>query len=64
MTTAATAELAGVHFRTVEREIRRGNLHAEKHGGVWIIEQAEAERWAGQFQKYAEQRQRYLPKAP
>lgn len=38
---------------TVEREIRRGNLQAEKIGRTWVIEQAEAERWLTQFQPYA-----------
>lgn len=38
---------------TVEREIARGNLAAEKIGRTWVIEQAEADRWAAQFQPYA-----------
>ena len=38
---------------TVEREIKRGNLQGRKLGGVWIIEDTEAERWAAQFRPYA-----------
>jgi hypothetical protein len=38
---------------TVEREIRRGNLVAEKIGRTWVVEQAEAERWAASFRPYA-----------
>lgn len=45
---------------TVEREIRRGNLAAEKAGGRWMIDQAEAERWAASYVPYREQRERYL----
>ena len=41
---------------TVEREIRRGNLKAEKAGGRWLIEPAEAERWAKSFVPHAWQR--------
>lgn len=43
---------------TVEREIRRGNLTAEKIGGRWFIEPGEAERWAQAFRPYREQRER------
>jgi hypothetical protein len=38
---------------TVEREIGRGNLKAEKVGGRWVIDPAEAERWAVQFRPYS-----------
>ena len=41
---------------TVEREIRRGNLTAEKAGGRWLIEPGEAERWAKGFVAYRAQR--------
>lgn len=39
--------------QTVEREIERGNLTAEKVGRTWVIQQAEADRWAAQFRPYA-----------
>ena len=38
---------------TVEREIRRENLKARKVGRTWVIDVAEAERWASQFRPYA-----------
>jgi hypothetical protein len=38
---------------TVEREIRRGNLAAEKIGRTWVVAQAEADRWAAQYRPYA-----------
>jgi len=38
---------------TVEREIGRGNLKAEMVGGRWVIDPAEAERWAAQFRPYS-----------
>jgi predicted GIY-YIG superfamily endonuclease len=38
---------------TVEREIKRHNLVAEKHGGTWVIEATEARRWAAQFKLHA-----------
>jgi hypothetical protein len=41
---------------TVEREIRRGYLAAEKAGGRWLIERDEAERWAAGFVAYRTQR--------
>jgi excisionase family DNA binding protein len=41
---------------TVEREIRRGNLEAEKVGGRWLIEPDKAERWAKEFVRYRTQR--------
>jgi hypothetical protein len=46
------AALGAVNVRTILREIDRGNLTAEKHGG-WVIERPEAERWLAQFRKYA-----------
>jgi hypothetical protein len=36
----------------VEREIRRGNLNAEKISRLWVIDPAEAQRWADSFQPY------------
>jgi hypothetical protein len=45
------AGIAGVHARTVLREITRGNLTAEKHGG-WVIALTEAKRWLARFRKY------------
>lgn len=53
LSTAQVAELAHTTRHTVEREIHRGNLAAEKIGRTWVIEQAEAERWAAQFTPYA-----------
>lgn len=44
---------------TVEREIRRGRLHAEKAGGRWMIDQDEALHWATTFIPYREQRSRH-----
>jgi hypothetical protein len=41
---------------TVEREIRRRNLTAEKAGGRWLIEPDEAKRWAKDFVPYRTQR--------
>ena len=35
----------------------RGNLTAEKAGRVWVVEQAEAQRWAAAFQPYASLRE-------
>jgi hypothetical protein len=46
------AAFAGVNVRTILRELGRGNLAAEKHGG-WVIQRPEAERWLAQFRKYA-----------
>jgi hypothetical protein len=43
---------------TVEREIKRENLKAEKIGRTWVIDVAEAERWAAQFRPYAGLRKR------
>ena len=45
--------MADTTRHTVEREIKRGNLKAEKFGRNWAVEQAEAERWAAQFRPYA-----------
>jgi excisionase family DNA binding protein len=53
LSTAQAAELASTTRYTVEREIRRGNLAAEKIGRTWVIEPAEAKRWAAQFKPYA-----------
>jgi excisionase family DNA binding protein len=61
MTTADVAKLRDVTRRTVEREIQRGNLSAVLMGGTYVIEQAEAERWAAQFQPYAQQ---HKPRCP
>lgn len=52
VTPAELAKAAGVHPRTVHREIEREHLTATKHGG-WVITRAEAERWLTQFSKYA-----------
>lgn len=38
---------------TVERAIKSGKLAAERVGAQWIVDQREAERWAGQFRLYA-----------
>ena len=56
MTTTQLAAKAGTSRYTVEREIRRGNLTAQKAGRWWVIEEAEADRWAAQFKPYATQR--------
>lgn len=53
LTTTEVAALADTTRHTVEREIRRGNLKAEKFGRWWTIEPDEAQRWAAQFQPYA-----------
>jgi excisionase family DNA binding protein len=53
LTTIQAAELANTTAHTVKREIHRGNLRAEKVGGNWIIDSAEAERWAAQFKPHA-----------
>ena len=58
LTTNQVAEKANVSRYTVEREIGRGNLTAEKVGTQWVIEEAEADRWAAQYRPYAEQRGR------
>jgi len=43
---------------TVAREIERENLKAEKIGRTWVIDVAEAKRWAAQFRPYAGLRKR------
>jgi len=60
LTTADTAKLTDPPTTryTVEREIHRGNLKAEKAGRQWIIDPEEAERWAAQFKPYAGLRKR------
>lgn len=58
LTTTEVAALANTSRFTVEREIHRGNLTAEKVGNRWGITEAEAERWAAQYRPYAEQRDR------
>lgn len=37
---------------TVEREIRRGKLEAEKVGGRWMIQENDARAWAKTFRPY------------
>ena len=44
--------MANTSRHTVEREIGRGNLAAQKVGQTWAIEPAEAQRWAEQFKPY------------
>lgn len=56
--TTDVAAMAHTSRHTVEREIGRGNLTAEKRHGRWLIDDAEAKRWAGQYQPYAAQRRR------
>ena len=53
LSTADVAAMANTSQDTVEREIDRGNLAADKVGRTWVIEAAEAERWAAQFRPYA-----------
>ena len=53
LSTTQVAQLAGTTRFTVEREIKRGNLAADKVGRTWIIDPAEAERWARSFTPYA-----------
>ncbi|MGH3229172.1 MAG: hypothetical protein ACRDOA_11425 [Streptosporangiaceae bacterium] len=53
LSTAHVAAMAQTSQDTVEREIERGNLAADKVGRTWVIEAAEAERWAAQFRPYA-----------
>ena len=52
LSTTEAAKLARTTRHTVEREIHRGNLRAEKAGRVWAIADDEAERWAAQFRPY------------
>lgn len=56
--TTDVAAMASTSRHTVEREIQRGNLAAVKKHGRWLIDDAEAERWAAGYQPYAAQRQR------
>jgi excisionase family DNA binding protein len=58
LTTTEVAAKASVSRHTVEREIHRGNLRAEKIGNRWAVDDTEAERWTAQFRRYAEQRDR------
>lgn len=53
LSTADVAAMAHTSQDTVEREIERGNLEADKVGRTWVIEAAEAGRWAAQFRPYA-----------
>ena len=55
MTTTETGALAEppVSRFTVEREISRGHLTAEKVGGRWLIDEDEARRWASAFRRYS-----------
>jgi excisionase family DNA binding protein len=53
LSTTQAAALASVTRHTVEREISRGNLRAVKVGRTWVIDPAEAERWAARFRPYA-----------
>jgi excisionase family DNA binding protein len=53
MTTTQAAVLAGTTRFTVEREIKRGHLAAQRTGRIWSIDRAEAERWAASFVPYA-----------
>ena len=53
LSTADVAAMANTSQDTVEREIDRSNLTAAKVGRTWVIEAAEAERWAAQFKPYA-----------
>lgn len=52
LSTPEVAELARISRATVDREIRDGHLAAEKVGRIWVVDQAEAERWAAQFRPY------------
>lgn len=53
LSTTAVAAMAKTTRHTVEREICRGNLNAEKIGRTWVIENTDAEHWAAQFRPYA-----------
>ena len=53
LTTTEVAAKVGTTRYTVEREIRRGNLKAERLGRQWAVAEDEAERWGAQFQPYA-----------
>ena len=60
-TTTEVAAMIGMTRHTVEREIGRGNLRAEKFGGRWLIEDTDAERWVAQFRPYAGLRSHHAP---
>lgn len=53
LTTSQVAALAGTTRHTVEREIKRGNLTAERIGRQWAVSEREAARWAQAFIPYA-----------
>lgn len=53
LSTTKVAGMANTTRYTVEREIERGNLTAEKVGRTWVIQQDEADRWAACFRPYA-----------
>jgi excisionase family DNA binding protein len=53
LSTTQVADLAKTTRSTVEREIHRGNLTAEKAGRVWVVQDGEAQRWAAEFEPYA-----------
>ena len=59
LSTSEAAALAGTSRFTVEREIRRGNLEAEKVSGRWLIAEAEAKRWAASYVPFREQHERH-----
>lgn len=61
LSTPEVAALAGTSRATVEREIHRGNVAAEKVGRTWVVAEDEAERWAAQFKRYAALRQPRKP---
>ena len=53
LSTTKVAEMVGTTRHTVEREIDRGNLTAERVGRNWVIQQDEADRWAASYRPYA-----------
>lgn len=53
LTTSQVAAKAGTTRYTVEREIKRGHLQAQRLGRQWAINEADADQWAAQFQPYA-----------
>ena len=57
LSTTEVARLAGTTRSTVEREIHRGNLAAQKAGRVWVVDDGEAGRWAAAFRPYASLRE-------
>lgn len=52
LSTPQVAGMAGVSRTTVDREIQEGHLTAEKVGRIWVVDRAEAERWAAEFRPY------------